>query len=58
MADAPSQIVVAPFAVTVGTGVTVIVTASVFVQPAVVPVTMYVVVVVGETVCEPPAPRP
>jgi len=46
-------------AVTVGVGLTVTVTDFVPVQPSVlVPVTVYVVVLVGETVLELPVPRP
>ena len=49
--EAPAQIVVlVAVAVTVGEGLTVIVTCAVPVQPAVVPVTVYVVVAAGETV--------
>ena len=56
--DCPEQMVDVPVAVTVGVGLTVIVTDAVFVHPAVVPVTVYVVVDVGDTeaVAEVPAP--
>jgi hypothetical protein len=43
----------------VGNGLTVTVTVAVLVQPsALVPVTVYVVVLVGDTVLELPVPRP
>jgi hypothetical protein len=48
--ELPVQIVVFGPALTVGTGFTVMVTESLAVQPSVVPVTTYFVVVVGDTV--------
>lgn len=50
----PPEVVV----VTVGEGLTVIVRVAVPVQPVDVPVTVYVVVVVGETVTEVPVNAP
>lgn len=47
--DEPAQIVAVPLAVTVGTGFTVTITVFVFEQPEVVPVTVYVVVALGES---------
>jgi hypothetical protein len=56
--DCPAQIVAVPDAVTLGTAFTVMVTDAVFEHPAVVPVTMYVVVDAGETVVDADVPAP